>query len=198
VLLLTDRTLGSAFFEPSRGGNSMLCSIISGSSGTPRFTSWLYPPLGSFRDHPCLSRRPIFGYEFIAASTLAIGILSMGVWAHHMFAVGLGAFLRRLLLHWQSAHRHPTGLKVFNWTQRFGAGRSSSQRPCASRVAFLIQFVVGGLTGVMFAVASDRLAVDRTHYFVVAHFHYVLFGGTIFALFAPVLLVPQNDRPHAG
>src|SRR5258706_3260837 len=184
VLLLTDRTLGSAFFEPSRGGNSMLWQHYFWIFGHPEVYILALPAFGIISEViPVFSRRPIFGYEFIAASTLAIGILSMGVWAHHMFAVGLGASYDVFFSIGSLLIAIPTGLKVFNWTATLWGGSIQLTTSMCFAIAFLIQFVVGGLTGVMFAVAPIDWQLTDT-YFVVAHFHYVLFGGTIFALFA--------------
>jgi heme/copper-type cytochrome/quinol oxidase subunit 3 len=132
---------------------------------------------------PVFSRKPIYGYEFVAGSTVAIGILSMGVWAHHMFAVGLGPAYDIFFAIGSLLIAIPTGLKVFNWTATLWGGSIRLTTSMCFAIAFLIQFVIGGLTGVMFAVAPIDWQLTDT-YFVVAHFHYVLFGGTIFALFA--------------
>ncbi len=119
----------------------------------------------------------------MAASTVAIGILSMGVWAHHMFAVGLGPAYDIFFAISSLLIAIPTGLKVLNWTATLWGGSIQLTTSMCFAIAFLIQFVIGGLTGVMFAVAPIDWQLTDT-YFVVAHFHYVLFGGTIFAVFA--------------
>jgi cytochrome c oxidase subunit 1/cytochrome c oxidase subunit I+III len=184
VLLLIDRTLGSAFFDPSRGGNSVLWQHYFWIFGHPEVYILALPAFGMISEViPVFSRRPIYGYEFIASSTVAIGALSMGVWAHHMFAVGLGGAYDVFFAVGSLLIAIPTGLKVFNWTATLWGGSIRFTTSMCFAIAFLIQFVVGGLTGVMFAVAPIDWQLTDT-YFVVAHFHYVLFGGTIFALFA--------------
>ncbi len=118
VLLLIDRTLGAAFFEPSRGGNSLLWQHFFWIFGHPEVYILALPAFGMISEViPVFSRKPIYGYEFVAASTIAIGILSMGVWAHHMFVVGMGPVYNIILLHRQSLLiAIPTGVKVLNWT----------------------------------------------------------------------------------
>jgi cytochrome c oxidase subunit I len=184
VLLLIDRTLGSSFFEPSRGGSSLLWQHYFWIFGHPEVYILALPAFGMISEViPVFSRKPIYGYEFVAGSTLAIGILSMGVWAHHMFAVGLGPAYDVFFAVGSLLIGIPTGLKVFNWTATLWGGSIQLTTSMCFAIAFLIQFVIGGLTGVMFAVAPIDWQLTDT-YFVVAHFHYVLFGGTIFALFA--------------
>ena len=184
VLLLIDRTLGSAFFDASRGGNALLWQHYFWIFGHPEVYILALPAFGMISEViPVFSRKPIYGYEFVAASTVAIGILSMGVWAHHMFAVGLGPAYDIFFAIGSLLIAIPTGLKVFNWTATLWGGSIRLTTSMCFAIAFLVQFVIGGLTGVMFAVAPIDWQLTDT-YFVVAHFHYVLFGGTIFALFA--------------
>ena len=184
VLLLIDRTLGSAFFDASRGGNSLLWQHYFWIFGHPEVYILALPAFGMISEViPVFSRKPIYGYEFVAASTVAIGILSMGVWAHHMFAVGLGPAYDIFFAIGSLLIAIPTGLKVFNWTATLWGGSIRLTTSMCFAIAFLVQFVIGGLTGVMFAVAPIDWQLTDT-YFVVAHFHYVLFGGTIFAVFA--------------
>jgi cytochrome c oxidase subunit I len=184
VLLLIDRTLGSAFFDASRGGNSLLWQHYFWIFGHPEVYILALPAFGMISEViPVFSRKPIYGYEFVAGSTVAIGILSMGVWAHHMFAVGLGPAYDVFFAIGSLLIAIPTGLKVFNWTATLWGGSIQLTTSMCFAIAFLVQFVIGGLTGVMFAVAPIDWQLTDT-YFVVAHFHYVLFGGTIFALFA--------------
>ena len=184
VLLLIDRTLGAAFFEPSRGGNSLLWQHFFWIFGHPEVYILALPAFGVISEViPVFSRRPIFGYEFVAASTVAIGILSMGVWAHHMFVVGMSPIYNTLFSFSSLLIAVPTGVKVLNWSATLWGGSIQLTTAMLFAIAFLIQFVIGGLTGVMFAVAPIDWQLTQT-YFVVAHFHYVLFGGTIFGLFA--------------
>jgi cytochrome c oxidase subunit 1/cytochrome c oxidase subunit I+III len=184
VLLLVDRTLGSAFFDASRGGNALLWAHFFWIFGHPEVYILALPAFGMISEViPVFSRKPIYGYELMAGSTVAIGILSMGVWAHHMFAMGLGPARDIFFAISSLLIAIPTGLKVFNWTATLWGGQIRLTTAMCFAIAFLVQFVIGGLTGVMFAVAPIDWQLTDT-YFVVAHFHYVLFGGTIFALFA--------------
>src|SRR3984957_2856052 len=184
VLLFVDRTLGAALYEPSRGGNSLLWQHFFWIFGHPEVYILALPAFGMISEViPVFSRRPIYGYEMVAGSTVAIGILSMGVWAHHMFAVGLGPTYDVFFAISSLLIAIPTGLKVLNWTATLWGGSIRLTTSMCFAIAFLIQFTIGGLTGVMFAVAPIDWQLTDT-YFVVAHFHYVLFGGTIFALFA--------------
>jgi len=184
VLLLADRTLNSGFFEPSRGGSSVLWQHYFWIFGHPEVYILALPGFGMISEViPVFSRRPIYGYEFIAGSTIAIGILSMGVWAHHMFTVGMGPAPNIFFAISSLLIAIPTGLKVFNWTATLWGGSIRLTTSMCFAIAFLIQFVIGGLTGVMFAVAPIDYQLTDT-YFVVAHFHYVMLSTTIFALFA--------------
>jgi heme/copper-type cytochrome/quinol oxidase subunit 1 len=134
---------------------------------------------------PVFSRKPIYGYEFVAGSTVAIGLLSLGVWAHHMFAVGLGNVFNAFFAMASMLIAIPTGIKVLNWTATMWGGKIRLDTPMLFAVTFLIEFVIGGLSGV--AIASPPIDWQATDtYFIVAHFHYVLFGGSLFAIFAGI------------
>jgi cytochrome c oxidase subunit 1/cytochrome c oxidase subunit I+III len=184
VLLLIDRTFGAAFFDAARGGNSVLWQHYFWIFGHPEVYILVLPAFGMISEViPVFSRRPIYGYEFVAGSTLAIGLLSMGVWAHHMFTVGLGSAYDVFFAAGSLLIAIPTGVKVLNWTATLWGGSIQLTVAMCFAIAFLFQFVIGGLTGVMFAVAPIDYQLTDT-YFVVAHFHYTLIGGTIFALFA--------------
>jgi cytochrome c oxidase subunit 1/cytochrome c oxidase subunit I+III len=183
-LLLIDRTLGSAFFDAARGGSSLLWQHYFWIFGHPEVYILALPGFGIISEViPVFARRPIYGYEFVAGSSVAIGILSMGVWAHHMFTVGMGPAYDIFFAISSMLIAIPTGLKVFNWTATLWGGSIRLNTSMCFAIAFLIQFVIGGLTGVMFAVAPIDWQLTDT-YFVVAHFHYVLLSTTIFALFA--------------
>lgn len=184
VLLLADRTVGSAFFEPSRGGNSVLWQHYFWIFGHPEVYILALPGFGMVSEViPVFSRRPIYGYEFVASSSVVIAILSMSVWAHHMFTVGMGPAPDIFFAVASLMIAIPTGVKVFNWTATLWGGSVRFTTSMCFAIAFLIQFVIGGLTGVMFAVAPIDWQLTDT-YFVVAHFHYVLLPTTLFALFA--------------
>src|SRR3984957_13376799 len=134
---------------------------------------------------PVFSRKPIFGYPFVAASTLAIAFLSYGVWVHHMFAVALGRTLLSVFAAASMLIAVPTGVKVFNWTTTMLGGSIRFTTSMLFAVAFLLEFTIGGLSGVAFAAVPVDWQMTDT-YFVVAHIHYVLFGGTLFAVFAGI------------
>jgi len=132
---------------------------------------------------PVFSRKVIFGYRSVAAATLAIGFISFGVWAHHMFAVGLSPALDLLFAGASYLIAVPTGIKMFNWNATLYGGKLRMDTPLLFAIGFLGQFLLGGLTGVMLATAPWDWQVTHS-YFVVAHFHYVLLGGTLFAIMA--------------
>ena len=184
LLLLVDRQLGSAFFDPDHGGSALLWQHLFWVFGHPEVYILALPAFGIISEViPVFSRRPIYGYGFVAGSTLAIALLSFGVWAHHMFATGLGTPLEAAFAIASQLIAIPTGIKVFNWTATMWSGRIRYTAAMLFAVAFLFQFIVGGLTGILFAaVPADWQLTDT--YFVVAHFHYVLFGGTMFAVLA--------------
>jgi heme/copper-type cytochrome/quinol oxidase subunit 1 len=132
---------------------------------------------------PVFSRQPIYGYGFVAASTVAIALLSFGVWAHHMFAVGLGHAFDYVFAAGSMLIAVPTGVKIFNWIATMWHGAIRLTTAMWFAIGFLVMFTIGGLSGVTFAVVPIDWQVTDTYY-VVAHMHYVLFGGTAFAVFA--------------
>ena len=144
------------------------------------------------------SRKPLFGYQFVVFSGIAIGFIGFGVWAHHMFAAGLGPVANTAFGISTAIIAIPTGVKIFNWMAHDVRGRHPvRRRRCCSRSARVAMFVIGGLSGVTHAVVpSDYQQTDT--YYIVAHFHYVLFGGAIFGLFGGgVLLVAEGVRRDA-
>ena len=184
VMLLIDRQLSAHFFTTLGGGSPILWQHYFWSFGHPEVYIMVLPAFGIISEViPVFSRKPIFGYGFVAASTVAIALLSVGVWAHHMFAVGLGhaweyAFGASSLL-----IAVPTGVKIFNWIATMWGGSIRFTTSMLFAIAFLFTFTIGGLSGVQFAtVPLDWQTTDT--YYVVAHMHYVLFGGTLFALMA--------------
>jgi len=184
VMLLIDRQLDAHFFMPSHGGSAVVWQHFFWTFGHPEVYIMALPAFGMISEViPVFSRKPIFGYEFVAASTVAISILSFAVWAHHMFAVGLGYQANLFFAAGSMLIAIPTGVKIFNWTATMWGGSIRFTTAMLFAMAFLVEFVIGGLSGVMFAVTPiDWSLTDR--YFVVAHFHYVLFGGTLFAMMA--------------
>jgi cytochrome c oxidase subunit 1/cytochrome c oxidase subunit I+III len=184
VMLFIDRHLDTHFFVPSHGGSALLWQHFFWAFGHPEVYIMALPAFGIISEVvPVFSRRPIFGYEFVAASTVAIALLSFGVWAHHMFVVGLGHPLDFFFSAMSMLIAVPTGVKVFAWSATMWGGSIRLTTSMLFAVAFLIQFTIGGLSGVTFAVVPIDWQVAHTYY-LVAHFHYVLFGGTFFAVFA--------------
>jgi cytochrome c oxidase subunit I len=184
VMLFIDRQLDTHFFMPSHGGSALLWQHFFWAFGHPEVYILALPAFGIISEVvPVFARRPIFGYEFVAASTVAIALLSFGVWAHHMFAVGLGHPVDLFFSATSMLIAVPTGIKVFAWSATMWGGSIRLTTSMLFAVAFLIQFTIGGLSGVTFAVVPIDWQVAHTYY-LVAHFHYVLFGGTFFAVFA--------------
>ena len=183
-MLLLDRWLGSAFFDPTRGGSAVLWQHYFWIFGHPEVYILILPGFGMISEIiPVFSRKPIYGYTFVAGSSVAIVLLGYGVWAHHMFAVGLGMYADIFFAVGSLLIAIPTGIKVFNWTATLWGGEIQFNTALHFAVAFLLQFVIGGLTGIMFAAVPIDWQLTDT-YFVVAHFHYVLIGGLVFSLFA--------------
>jgi len=184
IMLLIDRKLNTAFFLPAHGGSAILWQHFFWAFGHPEVYIMALPAFGMISEViPVFSRKPIFGYEFVAASTLAIGLLSFGVWAHHMFAIGLGHAPDLFFAGSSMLIAIPTGVKIFNWTATMWGGSIRFTTAMKFATAFLIQFVIGGLSGITFAAAPIDWQVTDSYY-LVAHFHYVLFGGSMFGVFA--------------
>ncbi len=186
AMMLLDSILGATFFTPAHGGSAILWQHFFWGFGHPEVYILILPAFGIISEViPVFSRKPIYGYEFVAASTVAIGLLSLGVWAHHMFAVGLGNVTNAFFSLASMLIAIPTGVKVLNWVATMWGGRINFATPMLFGTAFIIEFVVGGLTGVAIAsVPIDWVVTDS--YFIVAHFHYAIFGGSVFAIFAGV------------
>src|SRR5262249_17206554 len=184
VMLLIDRQLDAHFFQAHGGGSAILWQHFFWTFGHPEVYIMALPAFGMISEViPVFSRTPIFGYEFVAGSTVAIAILSFGVWAHHMFAAGLGHRADMVFAAGSMLIAVPTGVKIFNWIGTLWGGSIRLTTSMMFAIAFLVEFVIGGLSGVQFAAAPVTWNMTDTYY-VVAHFHYVLFGGTAFALFA--------------
>ncbi|GAC1541796.1 MAG: hypothetical protein NVS2B7_14640 [Herpetosiphon sp.] len=184
VMLEADRLLGGRFFRPAAGGSEILWQHVFWAFGHPEVYIMALPAFGMISEIiPVFSRKPIFGYGVVAASTVAIGFLSFGVWVHHMFAVGLGPIWETLFGATSMLIAIPTGIKVFNWIATMWGGKLHFTTAMMYAVAFLITFTIGGLSGVTFAIVPIDWQTSDTYY-VVAHFHYVLFGGSAFAMLA--------------
>ncbi len=184
VMTLLDRRLGAHFFEANAGGSLILYQHYFWSFGHPEVYILVLPFFGIISEViPVYARKPIFGYTFVAASTIAISIYSFAVWGHHMWAAGMGLWADIFFALGTFTIAVPTGVKVFNWVATIWGGSIRFTTAMLFALAFLVQFTIGGVTGVQFAwVPFDRQVTDT--YYVVAHLHYVLFGGTAFAMFA--------------
>ncbi len=186
VMLLFDRHLGTAFFDPTRGGDPVLWQHLFWWFGHPEVYIMVLPAFGILSEViPVFSRKPLFGYAMVVGSGIAIGFYSFLVWAHHMFAVGMGTVPDAFFGATSMIIAVPTGIKVFSWLATMWGGQLRFTTAMLFATAFLPLFVIGGLTGVHFAsVPVDWQTTDT--YYVVAHFHYVLFGGSYFAISAAV------------
>jgi len=184
VLLLVDRYMDANIFNATAGGSAVLWQHYFWAFGHPEVYILVLPAFGIISEViPVFSGKPIFGYEFVAGSTLVIGFLSFAVWAHHMFAVGLGHAFDLAFAAGTMLIAVPTGVKIFSWTATMFGGRIRFTTAMLFAVGFLVMFTIGGLSGVTFAVVPiDWQMTDS--YYVVAHLHYVMFGGTLFAIFA--------------
>lgn len=186
AMLLVDRLLGGHFFTPASGGSPILWQQYFWAFGHPEVYIMILPAWGMLSELiPVHSRKPIFGYEFVAASSVAIGLLSFAVFGHHLLAVGLGQIYEATFGFTSMAIAVATGIKVFNWIATMWGGKIRFNTSMKFAVAFLVLFTIGGISGVSFAAIPVDWQVTDTYY-VVAHFHYVLFGGTVFALLAGV------------
>ncbi len=184
VMLLADRHLGAHVFDASGGGVPVLWQHLFWFFGHPEVYIVVLPFFGIITEVlPVFSWRPIFGYAGIVFATIAIAALSVGVWAHHMFSTG--AVLLPFFTGFSMLIAVPTGVKFFNWIGTLWGGRITFQTSMLFACGFLFTFLIGGLTGVLLAAAPIDLAVTDS-YFVVAHFHYTLFGGSMFAVFAGI------------
>jgi len=184
VMLLADRLLNAHIFSPAFGGSALLWQHYFWGFGHPEVYIMILPAFGIISEViPVFSGKPIYGYEFVAASTVAIAFLSFTVWAHHMFAVGMGHVFELFFVFTSMSIAVPTGIKIFNWSATLYHGRIRFTTSMMFALGFIVMFTIGGLTGVSFAVAPIDWQLTDTYY-LVAHFHYVLFGGSALAIFA--------------
>jgi heme/copper-type cytochrome/quinol oxidase subunit 1 len=184
IFLLFDRFLGTHFFVPSQGGNVVMWQHIFWGFGHPEVYIMILPAFGMCSEIiPVFCRKPIFGYTFVAFSGVAIGFISFIVWAHHMFTTGLTQSEQAFFAATTMIIAVPTGVKILNWLATMWRGAIHWTTAMKFAAAFIPLFTIGGISGVMFAVVPLDYASSDT-YFVVAHFHYVLFGGTLFLVMA--------------
>src|ERR1700687_1180156 len=186
LMLLLDRYLGAHFFDTQAGGSAVLWQHFFWLFGHPEVYILMLPGFACASEIiPVFSRKPIFGRAAMIGATVAIGLLAVGVWAHHMFAVGMSSSSNIFFVASTMLVGVPTGIKIFNWLGTMYGGKLRFDTPMLFCVAFLFQFLIAGLTGVMMAAAPlDWQLTDS--YFVVAHFHYVLLGGLLFTLFGAI------------
>jgi cytochrome c oxidase subunit 1 len=186
IMLLLDRYLGAHFFDTQAGGSAVMWQHFFWFFGHPEVYVLMLPGFGFVSEIiPVFSRKVIFGYATIVAATVSIGAVSLSVWAHHMFTVGMGAPLNALFALSTMLISVPTGIKIFNWLATMYGGSLRFDTPMLFSCAFLFQFLCAGLTGIMLSVAPFNWQLTDT-YFVVAHFHFVLVGSLLFTIFAAI------------
>jgi cytochrome c oxidase subunit 1 len=183
TLMLLDRQAGTHFFDPAHGGSPILYQHVFWFFGHPEVYIMILPAMGMISEIlPVFARKPIFGYTAVAFSTAGIAFVSLLVWAHHMFAVGMPVGLDSFFMLTSMAVAVPTGVKIFNWLATIWRGNISFDTPMLWALGFIAVFTLGGISGIFLAAFPIDWAVTDS-YFVVAHLHYVLFGGSIFGIF---------------
>jgi len=184
ILLSFDLMAGTSFFNPTGGGDPVVYQHLFWFYSHPAVYIMILPFFGMVSEViPVHSRKPIFGYRAIAYSSLAISFLGLIVWAHHMFTSGTPGWLRMFFMATTMLIAVPTGIKVFSWCATMWGGKIELNTPMLFSIGFLSSFLIGGITGVMVASVPFDIHVHDT-YFIVGHFHYVLFGGSALALFS--------------
>jgi cytochrome c oxidase subunit I len=184
IMLLIDRYLGGHFFDTQAGGSATLWMHFFWIFGHPEVYVLIIPCFAFMSEIvPVFSRKPIFGYPVMVGATVFIAFVSMSVWAHHMFTIGMNSYANAFFTITSMVVGIPTGIKIFNWLGTMWGGRILFKTPMLFCIGFLFQFLIAGLTGIMLASAPFDWQLSLS-YFVVAHFHYVIVGGILFALFA--------------
>jgi cytochrome c oxidase subunit I len=182
VMFLADRLLNGHFFTPQSGGSSILWQHYFWTFGHPEVYIMVLPAFGMISEVlPVFSRKPLFGYAFVAGSTVAVAFLSFTTYGHHMLVVGLGPVFELLFAASTQLIAIPTGIKIFNWIATMWGGKLRFTTSMLFAISFIVLFTIGGISGVTFAIVPTDWQTSDTYY-VVAHMHYVLFGGTLFAV----------------
>ena len=184
TMILTDRHFGTSFFNAAGGGDPVMFQHIFWFFGHPEVYILILPAFGIVSEIiPAFSRKKLFGYASMVYATASIAILSFIVWAHHMYTTGMPVTGQLFFMYATMLIAVPTGVKVFNWLATMWRGSMTFETPMLFAVGFLFVFTVGGLTGIVCAVASFDIQIQDTYY-VVAHFHYTMVAGSLFGLFA--------------
>ncbi|HEY0704468.1 MAG TPA: cytochrome c oxidase subunit I [Candidatus Acidoferrales bacterium] len=183
IMLCVDRYLGGHFFDTQAGGSAVLWMHFFWIFGHPEVYILVIPCFAFASEIiPVFSRKPIFGYPVMVGATVAIAFISMSVWAHHMFAVGMSSYGNSFFTITTMIVSVPTGIKIFNWIGTMWGGKIQFRAPMLFCIAFLFQFLIAGLTGIMLGASPFNWQLTGS-YFVVAHFHYVIVGAILFTIF---------------
>ncbi len=184
ILVMFDRYMHANFFNVAQGGDPILWQHLFWVFGHPEVYILILPAMGIVSEVlPTFSRKPLFGYPVVVFSGIAIGVMSFGVWAHHMFSTGMGPVADAVFAINTMLIAVPTGVKIFNWIATMWGGSLNLKTAMLFAIGFIAMFIIGGLSGVMHSSPPADLQQTDT-YFIVAHFHYVLFGGAIMGLTA--------------
>jgi len=186
TMVLTDRHFGTNFFNAAGGGDPVMFQHIFWFFGHPEVYIMILPAFGIISQViPAFARKPLFGYASMVYATSSIAILSFVVWAHHMFTVGMPAAGQLFFMYATMLIAVPTGVKVFNWTATMWRGSMTFETPMLFAIGFIFLFTIGGFSGVICAIVPIDIQVQDTYY-VIAHFHYVLVSGALFAIFGGI------------
>tara|TARA_Y100001970_G_scaffold294224_1_gene448779 strand:- start:5375 stop:7273 length:1899 start_codon:yes stop_codon:yes gene_type:complete len=186
IELALDRILGTQFFAPGAGGDPLLWQHLFWVFGHPEVYILILPAMGIVSEVlPTFSKKPLFGYPFIIFSGIFIGFMGWAVWSHHMFTVGMGPVANATFAITTMLIAVPTGVKIFNWIGTMWGGSIDFKTPMLFSIGFVFLFIIGGLSGVSHAAPPSDYQQQDTYY-IVAHLHYVLFGGAIFGIFSGI------------